>query len=452
MTTAEWIDDHSEELGRVSREIWEHPEASEKEFFACRTLEDLLEKHGFTVDRNPLAGLDTAFKASFGNGRPVIGILAEYDALPGLAQREASCIQPVPGQEFGHGCGHNLLGTAAAGAAIALKNVMERDRIPGTVVLYGCPSEEIMMGKIVMTKAGVFDDLDAAISWHPGDRNRASEESYQAMLSLEYHFSGKASHAAMAPEEGFSALDAVELMDVGVNYLREHVPQGGQMHYVILDGGSKPNIVPDKAAVWQFIRANTGEDVRRIAKRMDDIAEGAAKMTGTTFTRKVLTGCNETLIVPALVETMDDVMKSVPQMWTQEEEQFAREILQNLGMTKESTETRFGSGSWAHPLHSGAQEPTGRTVDILGSSDLSDVSWVVPTCMLFAACYPYGTPNHTWAVTACAGSSIGRKGMIYAAKVMAETGLRLMKDRELREKVKESFKKSAGGRKYVPVQ
>lgn len=451
MTTAEWIDAHADELAAASREIWERPEASEKEYFACRTLQALLEKHGFEVDRRPLAGLDTAFKASFGSGRPVIGLLAEYDALPGLSQRQCSAPDPIPEQPYGHGCGHNLLGAAAVGAAIAIKDAMAREGLPGTVVLYGCPSEEIMLGKIVMTKAGVFDDLDAAISWHPGDRNRASEESYQAMLSLEYHFKGKASHAAMAPEEGFSALDAVELMDVGVNYLREHVPQGGQMHYVILDGGSKPNIVPETASVWQFIRANTGADVRRIARRMDDIAEGAARMTGTTFTKKVLTGCNETRIVPALVELMDDVMRHTPQSWTAQEEDFARQLLENLGMDRDTVEARFGAGAWAHPLHAGASAPTGRTIDILGSSDLSDVSYVTPTCMLFAACYPYGTPNHSWAVTACAGGSIGRKGMLYAAKVMAETGLRLMRDGELRARVRASFEEVMRGEKYTPL-
>ena len=328
---------------------------------------------------------------------------------------------------------------------------MVREGIPGTVILFGCPSEEVMLGKIVMTKAGIFNDLDAAISWHPGDRNRASEESYQAMLSLEYRFRGKASHAAMAPEEGFSALDAVELMDVGVNYLREHVPQGGQMHYVILDGGSKPNIVPETASVWQFIRANTGGDVRRIAKRMDDVAEGAAKMTGTVYSRQVLTGCNETRIVPALVELMNDVMQSTQQQWTPEEEDYARRLLENLDISQETTEARFGPGAWEHPLHAGAQAPTGHTVDILGSSDLSDVSYVVPTCMLFAACYPYGTPNHSWGVTACAGNSIGQKGMIYAAKVMAETGLRLMRDHALLERVRESFRQTMHGDRYVPL-
>lgn len=319
---------------------------------------------------------------------------------------------------------------------------MEAEGLPGTVYLYGCPSEEVMMGKIIMTQAHVFDHLDAAISWHPGDRNRASEESYQAMLSMEYHFTGKASHASMAPQEGLSALDAVELMDVGVNYLREHVPPGGQIHYVILNGGEKPNIVPEKASVWQFVRANTAADLRRIAARMDDIAAGAALMTGTSYTKKIVTGCNETKIVPALVDVMHQVMTQevMPPVWSPEEEAFSRRLLESL-------ELRVPE----HPLHGGVSAPKGETIDILGSSDLSDVSYVVPTCMLFSACYPMGTPNHTWAVTACAGHSIGQKGMLYAARVMAATGLRLTRDPVLRQAVRTSFQEALGETRYAPV-
>lgn len=437
-----WFDGHAGELAQVSRTLWEHPEASEQERFACQTLSAWMAEHGFTVSGPPLAGLDTAFEASWGSGTPHIGFLAEYDALPGLAQETVPQPRPIAGQAYGHGCGHNLLGTGAAGAALALKAVMEAEGLPGTIYLYGCPSEEVMMGKIIMTQAHVFDHLDAAISWHPGDRNRASEESYQAMLSMEYHFTGKASHASMAPQEGLSALDAVELMDVGVNYLREHVPPGGQIHYVILNGGEKPNIVPEKASVWQFVRANTTTDLRRIAARMDDIAAGAALMTGTSYTKKLLTGCNETRIVPALVEVMHDVMvhEVEPPVWTPEEEQFSRQLLDSLGLNAPE-----------HPLHGGVTAPKGETINILGSSDLSDVSYVVPTCMLFSACYPTGTPNHTWAVTACAGQSIGQRGMLYAAQVMAATGLRLVQDPALVKTVRASFEQALDGAQYTPV-
>lgn len=451
-TLERWFAEHGEEMAAISRDLWEHPELSQQEFYSSDALRTRLRQDGFTVSEGPLAGLDTAFEAKWGSGRPYIGFLAEYDALPGLAQETAPVRSPID-QQAGHGCGHNLLGTGALAAALALKAAMETEGRPGTVFLYGCPSEEIMEGKIVMTRAHVFDALDAAISWHPGDHNRASEESYQAMLSMEYHFAGKASHAAMAPQEGRSALDAVELMDVGVNYLREHIPSGGQMHYVILNGGQKPNIVPDQAAVWQFIRANTTADVRRIASRMDDVAAGAALMTGTSYEKKVLTGCNETRIVPALVELMNRVMaEEVPHIeWTAEERAFSRELLTQLEVDRDSLQTAFGPDVWEHPLDEGFTAPSGRTIDILGSSDLSDVSYVVPTCMLFAACYPKGTPNHTWGVTACAGGSIGQKGMLYAAKVMAATGYHLATDPAELEMVKASFKQALGGAVYAPV-
>ena len=447
-----WFAENSSQASEISRDIWEHPEASQQEYHACDVLCAWMERSGFTVTGRPLAGLDTAFCATWGSGRPYIGFLAEYDALPGLAQECKSEYAPMD-LPFGHGCGHNLLGTGAAAAALALKQAMAQENLPGTIFFYGCPSEEIMEGKIVMTREHVFDHLDAAISWHPGDRNRASEESYQAMLSMEYHFTGKASHASMAPHEGLSALDAVELMDVGVNYLREHVPVGGQIHYVIINGGQKPNIVPEKAAVWQFVRANSAADLRKIAKRMDDIAAGAAMMTGTKVEKKVLTGCNETRIVPALVDLMNDVMvNEVPAIqWTREEEEFSRQLLEAQGADWNTLAAAFGPDVKERPLDSGVAQPTGKTIDILGSSDLSDVSYVTPTCMLFAATYPKGTPNHTWGVTACAGNSIGHKGMLYAAQVMAQTGYHLVKDPELIKAVRASYEQALGGAVYAPV-
>ncbi len=447
-----WFQRNSDRAASISRDLWERPEASGQERYACQVLSGWMEENGFQVTDRSLAGLDTAFCATWGQGRPYIGFLAEYDALPGLAQQDCCSYAPLE-QSFGHGCGHNLLGTGAAAAALALKQAMEQEQLPGTIFFYGCPSEEIMEGKIVMTRAGVFNHLDAAISWHPGDRNRASEESYQAMLSMEYHFTGKASHASMAPQEGLSALDAVELMDVGVNYLREHVPAGGQLHYVIIDGGSKPNIVPEKAAVWQFVRANTASDVRKIAKRVDEIAAGAAMMTGTRVEKKVLTGCNETRIVPKLVELMHEVMADqVPAIdWTEEEEAFARTLMENQGADWSTLAVNFGEDVRQQPLDRGLTKPTGKTIDILGSSDLSDVSYVTPTCMLFAATYPKGTPNHTWGVTACAGNSIGQKGMIYAAQVMAQTGYCLVKDPELVCMVRASYEQALGGAVYAPV-
>lgn len=447
-----WFNENNERLISLSQKLWENPELSEKEVYAAKTLKKFLDNEGFSIQSN-VGGLSTAFSATWGSGSPRIGFLAEYDALPGLSQEITSSQKSIDGQMLGHGCGHNLLGIGAVGAGMALKAMLEDKKMSGTVVIYGCPAEEIMMGKIVMTKEHVFDALDVALTWHPDGRNIPSEMSYQAMLSLDYTFSGKASHAAMAPEEGLSALDAVELMNVGANYLREHMPRGGQIHYVITNGGDKPNIVPEKAAVWYFIRANSTSDVQRIASKLKNIADGAALMTGTTVTTSVRTGCNETRIVPALVNLMDKVMKETvqPQQWTEEELTFSQNIVKNLGLDKHTLVSNFGIDVVETPLHNGVVTPTGRVINIMGSSDISDVSWVVPTGMIFAACYPMGTPNHTWAVTACSGMSIGQKGMLYAAKVLAATGMELASSSELLNEVKQSFIMELGKDSYKPV-
>jgi len=444
-----WFSANSERMTALSDQLWQHPELSEQEEYAAAQLMNVLREAGFTLETS-IGGLPTAFSATWGVGAPQIGLLAEYDALPGLAQEAVPEPATIPGQPCGQGCGHNLLGVGAVAAGLALKTAMEALHLPGTVVVYGCPSEEIMVGKIVMTGQHVFDNLDVALSWHPGDLNRASELSYQAMLSLDYTFTGKASHAAMAPQEGLSALDAVELMNVGANYLREHIPPGGQLHYVITNGGQKPNIVPARAAVWYFIRAASSSDVARIRARLDDIASGAALMTGTKFSSAVRTGCNETRIVPVLASLLDDVMRDeVPTPhWNPAEQTFSNALVSNLGLEKAALRATFGADAAERPLHDGVVSLTGKTIPILGSSDLSDVSWVVPTGMIFSACYPKGTPNHTWAVTACSGMSIGHKGMLYAAQVLATAGLRLVSNPALLAEVTSSFQISLGNDRY----
>lgn len=436
---SEWFLAERLRIRSLSRDIWEHPEISEHENHAASVLGKALSEGGFTLTSG-VAGLPTAFSAAWGRGSPKIGFLAEYDALPGLSQEALSRRKPRESQEAGHGCGHNLLGAGAAAAALALKDLMERRGMEGTIVVYGCPSEEIMLGKIIMASQGIFDDLDVAFSWHPGDLNCASEMSYQAMLSVDYSFTGKASHAAMAPQEGLSALDAVELMDVGANYLREHLPSGGQIHYVITGGGDKPNIVPEKASVWYFIRANNTRNLEKIAARLSDIARGAALMTGTEVSSSIRTGCHETRIVPALVSLLDEVMAAEvpPPHWSEEEISFAKDLVSNLGIDP----------SPEGPLYSGISRSSGRVVEILGSSDLSDVSWIVPTCMLFAACYPKGTPNHTWGVTACSGMEIGEKGMLYAAEVLASSAYRVLTSPALLRDIRDSFSRVSGKEAY----
>ncbi|MGI6623675.1 MAG: amidohydrolase [Acetivibrionales bacterium] len=445
----DWFTQHEKQLCDLSFEIWGHPELSEQEDYAANCLIGILRENGFKIESN-IAGLSTAFKAVWGSGSPRIGFLAEYDALPGLSQSVSTKKQPVEGQMLGHGCGHNLLGVGAVGAGIALKAALEENGLSGTVIVYGCPSEEIMVGKIVMAQHHVFDDLDIALSWHPSDMNCASEMSYQAMLSLDYEFNGKASHAAMAPHEGFSALDAVELMNVGANYLREHMPPGSQIHYVITNGGEKPNIVPEKAAVWYFIRARTTNDINRVKERLDKIAQGASLMTGASFSSSIRTGCNETKIVPEIVKLLHHVMENdvLPPNWNEDEKDFSRELMINMGLDMTSISFAFGEDVEKSPLHDGVLQPTGKVLPIMGSSDISDVSWIVPTGMLFIACYPKGTPNHTWGVTACSGMSIGQKGMLYASKILAIAGMHLVKSPELLDRIKLSYSSMMGSERY----
>jgi aminobenzoyl-glutamate utilization protein B len=276
----DWINTNEEHLIKIANQVWENAETSLQEYKSSKLIANELEKEGFAVKRG-VADMPTAFVATYGSGKPVIGILGEYDALPGLSQR------PVPKKETlkeaapGHGCGHNLLGTGAAGAAMAAKDVMDRSRVPGTIRYFGCPAEETLVGKVFMVKAGLFNDVDAALTWHPWCANTVWLDSTLAMNSVKFKFHGVAAHAAASPEAGRSALDAVELMNVGINYLREHIVQDARIHYIITHGGEAPNIVPDFAEVWCYIRAPKWSDVEAVYNRICNIAKGAALMTGT---------------------------------------------------------------------------------------------------------------------------------------------------------------------------
>lgn len=430
MKAIDWICANEDSLWDAAFDLWKHPELSEHEDRSSECLAELLQENGFHVEKG-IAGLSTAFKAIWGDSGIRIGFLAEYDALPGLSQNLTDHAEPIEGQDYGHGCGHNLLGVAIAGAAISLKEFLLKTGKKACIQVFGCPSEEIMIGKIVMAKAGVFNDLDIALSWHPGEYNMASEASYQAMRSIKFHFHGMASHASMAPDKGKSALDAVELMNVGANYYREHVPFGGQLHYVITDGGEKPNIIPDKAGVWYFVRGAHDSDVSLMVDRLKNIAHGAALMTDTTFEAEEITGCHETLIVPELVKVIDAGMREHARdlTWTEEDVSFSKRMLKN------------GNRPVSDPvLDAGIKAPKGTPCFIMGSSDLSDVSWIVPTGMLFSACYPIGTPNHSWMVTVCSGNSIGRKGMIFASKALASVASRLISDPKLVDEIKRNFR------------
>ena len=318
-----------DKMTEVSDYIFQHPELSKHEEQSSRALADFLEQEGFTV-KWELAGFRTAFVAEWGSGQPIIGFLAEYDALPGLAQEPVSRHCPKEGP--GHGCGHNLLGTACAGAAVALKERMEREQISGTVRVYGCPAEEIVIGKIRMNEQGVFDELSAAVTWHPFDRNRVSYDIWQAQDIKNYKFYGIAAHAARFPEKGRSALDAAELMNVGVNYLREHVADDVRMHYTYTNTDGPANIVPPFASTNYFIRSCLWKKTKDASERVDNCAKGAALMTGTRVEIERVTCNKEMKTNRVLAETFYEEMKKIPTpVYTEDEIAFAAEISKEAG-------------------------------------------------------------------------------------------------------------------------
>ncbi|MCQ5203822.1 amidohydrolase [Mordavella massiliensis] len=410
---ADWIASHEAELTDIAHDIFCHPELAYEEIYSSKRLASFLENQGFQITWKT-AGIDTAFTATWGNGSPRLGFLAEYDALP----------------EIGHACGHNLLGTGVCAAACALKNDMETSKTPGTILVYGCPAEEIMSGKIVMTKAGVFDDLDVAVMWHPFDRNRISNDIWQAQDVKNYTFHGVSAHASRSPEEGRSALDAAELMNIGVNYLREHVPGDVRMHYAYIDNHIPANVVPDTAKTNYFIRSSLRSRTEDASRRVDDCARGAALMTGTSVDIELVKSCREMKINRTLTELYYEAMTKIDTpTYTQEELDFAAEISREAGLNN-------------HGIYFTGLEPLeDEPIPIAIGTDASEVSHVVPMITISAATMCKGTPLHHWAAARQAGMSIGHKGMLYAARCMAEGTKLLIETPDALEKVWEDHRR-----------
>lgn len=404
---ASWIDSHEAELIEAANYLHAHPELAYKEYLSCEYLGKFLERHGFEVTYKT-AGIDTAFTAVWrSNGatedvKPVLGFLAEYDALA----------------EIGHACGHNLLGTGVCAAACALKADMEQTGAPGTIYVYGCPAEEIMSGKIIMNQHGVFDHLDVGIMWHPFDRNRVSNDIWQAQDIKNYTFRGLSAHASKAPEAGRSALDACELMNIGVNYLREHVADDVRMHYAYKDNGIPANVVPDFAKTNYFIRASRRDRAEDASRRVDQCAHGAAMMTDTTVEIELVGSCMEMKVNRPLAEIYYDAMTRIPTPeYTEDELAFAAEITKEAGLVN--------NGVYFEGLEPLEDAP----VPISIGTDASEISHVLPLITLSAAIMCKGTPLHHWAAAKQAGMSIGHKGMLYAARCMAE-GTKLLIETE----------------------
>lgn len=459
----EYLDGLRPVIERLSDAVWDFAELGFKEYRSASTLAAFLEEQGFSVARNT-GGIPTAFVASWGEGEPVFGFLGEYDALSGLSQEAVPNRKPRVEGAPGHGCGHNLLGVGSLAAACALKHVMESAGIGGTVRFYGCPAEELLAGKVYMARSGCFHDLSVAITWHPGSLNCVRERTGTAMYSAKFRFRGRTAHAAADPHNGRSALDAVELMNVGANYLREHVPEGTRIHYVITQGGLQPNVVPDFAEVWYFVRAPRMSEVKEVYERLVDVARGASIMTQTAFDIRFMTGCHEVLVNHSLAEAMWKCLQKVgPPQFDEYDVEFARALRETFEGQVEGERpqgevtARSGAGAGLpHDDSKGASEilkntltpPTGRSSPSGGSTDVGDVSYIVPTVQMSAATMPVGCPGHSWQNAACSGSPIGKKGMMVAAKTMALLGVYLLQNPGEIEKAWDEFRKETGGLPY----
>jgi aminobenzoyl-glutamate utilization protein B len=455
----QWIEEHGDDFTVMADRIWETPELAFREFKSSKLQADYLASQGFSNTWN-IGEISTAFVAEAGAGAPIIGILGEYDALPGLSQARSEEPEPIAEGGPGHGCGHNLLGTAGVAAAVALKQWLADTSTPGTIRYYGCPAEEQITGKTFMARDGVFDDLDAALNFHPDRLNHPSKGRAVGVYDLKFRFHGRTAHAGGAPHEGRSALDAVELMNVGVNYLREHVREKVRIHYVITEGGRAPNIVPDEAEVWYFIRAENRSELDEVAERVSKIADGAAMMTDTRVERVFRGACSSVLNNHYLADLQFENMNVVgPITFTDEEREYAAGVnrhfpsanttglFDRLEVPEDQAErVRALDGE---PLIGENFPAWDRRMVNTGSTDVGDVSWITPLSMLRTACYATGAASHSWGVVATVGMSIGHKGMLHAAKVMAATGFDLFSEERHLGAAQSEHRQRTRGEAYV---
>ncbi|MDX1630773.1 MAG: amidohydrolase [Thermoanaerobaculia bacterium] len=418
-------------------ELWDYAETALKEERSAELLVEFLRSEGFEVEKG-VAGMPTAFVASFGSGSPVIGILAEYDALPGVGNAAVPRRQArKDGVRSGQGCGHNLFGAGSVAAAVALKRTMDERDLPGTVRLYGTPAEETVVGKVYMAREGLFDDLEAALEWHPSTDTEVRNQPGRAMNNFTVEFRGQAAHGSHDPWNGRSALDAVELMNHGVNMMREHVKPTSRIHYVIPAGGEAPNVVPEYAKVWYYVRDVDRPTVERNYAWVLDIAEGAALATRTDHEVTLVTGVHEYLLNRPLQEALQRNLERIGAPdFTEEEQEFARELQRFL----EVEET--GYDEEVQPLAQAVEPVEG------GSTDVAEVSYITPTAGFSVTTAAAGIPWHSWATTACHGTDAGVKGAVVAAKVLAATGVDLLSDPTLVDEAREFFEEATGGEPY----
>lgn len=430
------IDRQAADLVSLSDRIWAYAETALQEHKSAAALADHAERQGFKVERG-VAGMPTAFVASFGSGRPVIAVLGEYDALPGISQKASAVQEPLESGAAGHGCGHNLFGAASLGAAIAIKEQIAAGKLKGTIRFYGTPAEENHGGKSYMAREGLFDGVDVVLAWHPGDETQADMVSSQAMVDLAVEFRGRAAHAASDPWNGRSGVDALELFTHGINLMREHIKPTSRMHYTITDAGDVPNVVPQYGRVWLWLRDWKRDEVEGLLARTRKLAEGAVTMTETQATVTVQGGSWDMLVNEAGARLLhSNLLWLGPATYTNEEQAFAKQIQRTTGVPE------VGMVAGVNPLENQPEEG--------GSTDVADVSWVAPTLHVTVATSPKAAPWHAWPVVATAGMSIGHKGMVRAAKVLAATMVDLYEQPATLAAVQAEFKAKRGDTRWVP--
>lgn len=450
--------EYQEQLYSLLSDIWGYSETAFEEKKSCSRMVEFLKEQGFEV-QTPIADMDTAYVGVYGSGKPVICFLAEYDALHGMSQEADLCkYAPLAEREQGHGCGHHLLGTGAIGAALLYKDYLMENHCPGTVKIVGCPAEESGSGKAYLAREGFFDDADVALTWHPSNFHMVETGSSQACIQVYFDFHGVSSHAAAAPHLGRSALDAVEIMDVGANYLREHIEPTERLHYAIINtGGESPNVVQAEARVKYLIRSTSAKKTKKLYERVCDVAKGAALITGTTVDIIFDEGLYDTLPNFALEDVLKEsyLRVGIPG-YTKEEREYAKkfkdsfpkeELFSGLPVAvtdimglKENMEESELCDIFVDRIHSEECSP--------GSTDVGDVSWVVPTAQIRTACYSYGAGSHSWQWTGQGKSSIALKGALLAAEVLFDAAKTLTEKPELVEKAKKEFDKRMSGQKY----
>jgi aminobenzoyl-glutamate utilization protein B len=452
-TAWKWIDDNSKNLAKMSDKIWGYAELGLWETKSSKLISDELEKHGFKLKRG-VAGMPTAFVAEWGKGGPCIGVQGEFDALPLISQKVKTEKDPLKPGHAGHGCGHNVHGVSGMAGAIALRYELESEKIKARVKFFGTPAEENYAGKVFMVKEGLYDDVDACLSHHPSSANTARLSSSTAVNGVKFHFYGKTSHAAGNPEQGRSALDAVELMNIGVNYLREHIIQDARVHYVIEVGGGQPNVVPDYARSWYYIRAPERDQLDPIYKRILKIAEGAAMMTETTLKVEFIDGLYNIIPNRVVAETVVKNMREVgTPHYTKKELEFAAEIAksfpkeQKIDMLRKIKLPNYEKYIDVN-LPTDVLDPMGEGEVMAGSSDVGDVSWKCPTVEFGTTLNVLGAPGHSWQFVAMSGGTVAHKSLVFAAKTIAGTALDLITQSELLTEAKKEHADRLKGRTY----